>query len=65
MLSSKRIFYLSQNPNDKFIFNQYDLEDDDKYVKALEEALLRKTNNDSTRLDFYFSDFSRMVSNVF
>ena len=61
---SIRLFYLSQNPNDKFIFNQYDLEDDDKYVKALEEALLRKTNNDSTRLDFYFSDFSRMVSKL-
>ena len=61
---SIRLFYLSQNQNDKFIFNNYDLSDDDKYVKYLREALLRKTDNDTSRLDFYFSDFDRQATRL-
>ncbi len=54
---SIRYYYISSNLSDKFIFNKYDLEDYDKFVKYLKQALLRPTDNLTNRLDFYFSDF--------
>lgn len=59
---SIRLYYLSQDINNKFVFNQYELEDIDKYVKYLRDALLRESDNNTSNLDYYFSDFATKAS---
>ena len=61
---SIRYYYLSSSLNDKFIFNQYELEDYDKFVKYLRQSLLRPTDNDTNRLDFYFADFKSKATKL-
>ena len=64
---SIRLYYLSENINDKFIFNKYELDDIDKYVKYLLDALLRNNDNDTKNLDYYFAGFqdeaTRLLNN--
>ena len=55
---SIRLYFLTQNINDKFIFNKYELEDIDKYVKYLRDALLKENDNETSNLDYYFADFA-------
>ena len=61
---SIRYYYLSSNLNDKFIFNKYDLDDYDKFVKYLRQALLRPTLNNTDKLDFYFADFKSKATKL-
>ena len=61
---SIRYYYLSSNLNDKFIFNKYELDDYDKFVKYLRQALLRPTDNNTNRLDYYFADFKASATKL-
>jgi len=61
---SIRYYYLTSNMEDKFVFNKYDLDDYDKFVKYLRQALLRPTDNETSRLDFYFADFASKATKL-
>ena len=61
---SIRLYYLSSSLNEVFVFNKYDLADFDKYVKYLKQALLRPTDNETDRLDFYFAEFASKATKL-
>lgn len=58
---SIRIFYSTEKPSEQFIFNIYQLEEIDKFVKKLKEELL-KDNIEDNKLDFYFASFNNDCS---
>ena len=61
---SIRLYFISSNIEDKFIYNKYELDDYDKFVKFLKQALARPTDNNTSRLDYYFSDFKAKATKL-
>ena len=54
---SIRWYFLSNNIEDEFIYNQSDLSFIDLYVKRLEQRLLKVEDFDSLRMDYHFREF--------
>ncbi len=54
---SIRWYFLSNNIEDEFIYNQSDLSSIDLYVKRLEQRLLKVEDLDSVRMDYHFREF--------
>lgn len=54
---SIRWYFLSNNIEDEFIYNQSDLSSIDLYVKRLEQRLLKVEDVDSLRMDYHFREF--------
>lgn len=54
---SIRWYFLSNNIEDEFIYNQSDLSSIDLYVKRLEQRLLKVEDFDSLRMDYHFREF--------
>lgn len=54
---SIRWYFLSNNIEDEFIYNQSDLSSIDLYVKRLEQRLLKVEDLDSLRMDYHFREF--------
>ena len=54
---SIRVFMLSQDISNDFLFNHYELNDIDNFIKRIEEALLKNISNNTTNYDYYFLKF--------